>query len=263
MSVDKGQLARWLARHRDAALVRALGRSAASIVAALENDSADIESNGEARVLESLAHCDVRHVLDVGAHDGKWALSARRALPAAMIHSFEIDPTVRGRLEQRTAGSGVHVIGYGLSDEAGEVTLYVDDDNPETTSLVAFDAQRRQITCHVETGDAYLDERGIDRVDFLKVDTEGSDLRVLQGFGRALAEGRIGLIQFEFTLWAAVARTWLGDFYDLLSARRYEIGKVYPTSTDWRPYSPRDEIFVRANFLAVHTSRMDLKQAVS
>ena len=65
-------------------------------------------------------------------------------------------------------------------------------------------------------------------------------------------------MQFEFTLWAAITNTQLKDFYDLLGPVGYSIGKIYPTYIDWRPYKPEQEIYVRANFAAVHESRPDL-----
>jgi hypothetical protein len=38
----------------------------------------------------------------------------------------------------------------------------------------------------------------------------------------------------------------------------FSIGKVFPTFVDWRAYAVEHEIYVRANFLAVHRSRHDL-----
>ncbi len=43
---------------------------------------------------------------------------------------------------------------------------------------------------------------------------------------------------------------WLADFYELLEPAGFTIGKIYPTRVDWRAYTPRDERFLRANFLA-------------
>jgi len=96
------------------------------------------------------------------------------------------------------------------------------------------------------------------RISLLKIDVEGLDLSVLRGFSNAISEGRVGFVQFEFTLWAAITNTQLKDFYDLLGPAGYSIGKIYPTYIDWRPYKPEQEIYVRANFAAVHKSRPDL-----
>ena len=84
----------------------------------------------------------------------------------------------------------------------------------------------------------------------MKIDVEGADLDVLRGFAGALTAGRVRTVQFEFTLWAAIARVWLGEFYELLAPYGFEIGKIYPTRVDWRAYRPDHERFLRTNFLA-------------
>ena len=151
------------------------------------------------------------------------------------------------------------VADVGLADRVGTVPVHVDERYLATTSMIPLEVDRVVVDCAVETGDFYMDRLGIDGVDVLKIDTEGADLRVLHGFSNALAEGRIGLVQFELTLWAAIARTWLADFYELLEPAGFTIGKVYPTFVDWRDYRPEHEQFAfRANFAAVHRDRDDL-----
>ena len=64
------------------------------------------------------------------------------------------------------------------------------------------------------------------------------------------------VVQFEFTLWATIARTWLADFYDVLAPLGYDVGKVYPSAVEWRSYQPQHELFVRANFVATRDKRI-------
>jgi FkbM family methyltransferase len=253
-----------IGRQRDTKIGRWLGPPITSLGRAWENDNADPATNGEFRVLDAWTGVQVDTVFDVGAHHGAWAVHALSAFPVATIHCFEIESRARETLARVLSDEGRAVIAdVGLSDVDGTLDLHVDDEFPQTTSLVAMPEERRRIVqCAVETGDHYMSRNGITSVDVLKVDTEGSDLAVLQGFSGALAAGAIGAIQFEFTLWAAIAKTWLGDFYDLLTPLDFTIGKIFPTTVEWRDYHPEDEVFVRANFLAVHNSRHDLRQAL-
>lgn len=153
---------------------------------------------------------------------------------------------------------------FGLADVAGIVSGASPHGHPEMTSLLEHPAAgpSDRFECRVETGDRYLSERGVEVVDFLKVDAEGADLRVLKGFADAIRTGRVGAIQFEFTLWAAIARTWLADFYDFLEPAGYRLGKIYPNRVEWRAHRPEDEIFVRANYLAVNEHRDDMLAAL-
>lgn len=79
-------------------------------------------------------------------------------------------------------------------------------------------------TVVIETVDTILGARGIDMLDFLKIDTEGFERLVLEGASTALRGGRIHAIQLEYGLnWfrAAQARDnghatlhWLVEFFD-------------------------------------------------
>ena len=54
------------------------------------------------------------------------------------------------------------------------------------------------VTCTVRTLDEVRRELGVERINLLKIDTEGFDLQVLQGARQSLEEGRIDCIYLEF-----------------------------------------------------------------
>jgi FkbM family methyltransferase len=242
----------WLARHRDAKPVRVLHRIAAAFERAYENDSFRGESNGEAHVLGRIAPLGLGCVFDAGANVGDWTASALAA-GAERVHAFEIAPTTRAQLSARFATDArVRIADSGLASTAGIVRVSVNSRNSTIASSVItqLGPDDAIIECPVITGDQYCVDNGVEQVDFLKIDVEGADIDVLRGFDAMLAAGRVRTLQFEFTLWAAIARVWLGEFYDLLTPCGYEIGKIYPHYVDWRAYGPDQERFLRANFLA-------------
>lgn len=255
----KAATSNWVARNRQTRLGQWIGSTSMALARAYENDSGHSRTNGEYRILEAVAHTGITTVFDVGAHHGTWATHAAETFSTAAVHAFEIEPTNRAELTDRVGNNPrIVVVPFGLAEERGEVAVYVDEQFPDTTSMV-YSHDRPVTRCLVETGDGYLAEQGLDRVDVLKVDVEGLDLAVLRGFSDALARGQVGLIQFEFTMWAAITRTWLHDFYDLLEPFGFQLGKVYPSYVDWREWHPEHEIFVRANFVALHRSRDDMR----
>ena len=48
------------------------------------------------------------------------------------------------------------------------------------------------------TLDTFVEQHGIKNIDFLKIDTEGFELEVLQGAKQLLSEGKIGTVIFEY-----------------------------------------------------------------
>jgi hypothetical protein len=84
----------------------------------------------------------------------------------------------------------------------------------------------------------------------LKIDVEGHELNVLKGAAELLSSRRINFIQFEFGEADIDSRTYLRDFFDLLSDN-YDFFRIVPHGL--RPigaYSSAHEVFATINYLA-------------
>ena len=226
----------------------------------------DAQSNGELLVLNALAKTYGQGsgvvAFDVGANRGDYAQAILEALPEAKVHCFEIVPSIHEGLETRWRDhTGVVVNDFGLSDRAGDVgvTFYPNSQTEGRIHALRGTMPTEIVTGHVRRGDDYLAEQGIDRVDFLKIDTEGHELFVMSGFAKVLSEGRVTTIQFEYgSTWLA-ARTLLSDVYDLLSPMGYRIGRLFPDGAQFKEYRPfEDEHFRMGNYIAVRADREDL-----
>jgi FkbM family methyltransferase len=251
---------------RGGPLARGLYHQARRFVQAYENFDYDMDTNGEGSLLKRLAGADVKIVFDVGANRGDYALRCRAALTQAAVHCFEIVPETFAKLRKATAGvAGVTINDFGLSDRESEVEVQTCAADGLSTIVVETAAihgtrQWSAVRSRVITGDAYCTERGIDRVDILKIDTEGADHLVLQGFDGMLARGAVGLVQFEYGMTSIFTKFMLRDFHLYLEPRGFEIGKLMPGTVAFGPYRPRSEDFRGPNFVAVHKSRPDLRK---
>jgi len=256
----KSSLHRWIRLHRSHPVVRWAAAGATSLLRAVNNDSDHLGSNGESFVLDRLPK--IQLAVDCGANVGSWTAALTTRHPDAHVHCFEIHPGMASELRKRFADSErVTVHGIGLSDTAGDVEITFDPNQMPVTSLVETPDRRHwaRLVARVDRLDHVLDQR----VDLLKIDAEGHDLEVLRGASGLLDTNRIDVVQFEFTLWAAIARHWLADFYDELVPRGYRVGKLFPDGVEWRDYSPMDEAFERCNFVAVRAGRADLIELLS
>jgi FkbM family methyltransferase len=149
-------------------------------------------------------------VVDVGCRWG-FAQAWERLGDRSMIIGFDPDEAECARLsESYRANSQVRVVPQGLGAEAGGATLYVTED-PGGCSLFpsADDAVERhpglsggRVTATTEvavtTLDAWLATEDIDRVDVVKIDTQGSELGVLTGAAQALEAVRAVEVEVEF-----------------------------------------------------------------
>lgn len=182
--------------------------------------------SGEEPFLESLKKQPPRVVFDVGANEGNYVVSVRRHFPDAQIFAFEPHPRTFGRLAERCSGKADcfnlacdRANGeFELFDLAGEAGTQLASLSREALAPLGRDIEAFRI--QATTLDDFCAERGIERIDLLKIDTEGNERRVLEGAGRLLSQRRIEHIQFEFNEMNVASRSFLKDFIQLLPNHR-------------------------------------------
>jgi FkbM family methyltransferase len=135
----------------------------------------------------------VRTVLDIGANAGISALYFARLFPRATIHAFEPDPGNCEILQANAATEPrVKVHGVALGAEDGTLKLF-DSDDP--ANLGGFSAHEKGINAArakevpLRHAGRMLAEIGLDSVDVIKIDTEGSEWEILTSLDRGLLDG--------------------------------------------------------------------------
>lgn len=134
-------------------------------------------------------------ILDVGANIGQSALAYIKAYPQAVVHCFEPFPASYRKLRANTRLHDMittHQIGLGA--QAGLVRM---SDGAISTQnrILQGSAAEAGLEVAIHTGAAVMERLGLKHVSFLKIDTEGHDLEVLEGFAPVL--DRIDFIQVE------------------------------------------------------------------
>jgi FkbM family methyltransferase len=184
------------------------------------------------------------------------------------VHAFEIAPTTAAALANSL---GAHprctILPYGLGEADRSITLeFRPGLDVLTTRLIdagIHAAPAERIEGRIRRGDAHCADHGLDAIDLLKIDVEGGEPEVLDGFGAMVAEGRIGAIQFEYGMANITSRFLLRDFHARLGAAGYELGKLYPHGVAFAPWRPEAEDFRGPNHVAVHRTRPDWHAALA
>lgn len=163
-------------------------------------------------------------VFDVGANVGDYSRLIRRHASQAEVYAFEPHPETFAHLTKDAAQYGYLALNVGLSDVAGSQQIYDYADRGGTAHASLYQAVIEDLHKGVAAAwdveltslDALCHERGIEHIHLLKIDTEGNELKVLQGARETLEAGRIDLIHFEFNGMNVVSRSFFRDFYELL-----------------------------------------------
>jgi len=134
-------------------------------------------------------------MVDVGAHIGLYTMRAAQEVgDTGRVISAEPDPQSYAILKDNITQnhlSNVHAINAALSDRSGQMTFYACTD----PSLSGFELQpkaklREKRVVKTLTLDELLDSLGIDQVNWIKLDVEGAETKVLRGAKRLLARAK-------------------------------------------------------------------------
>ena len=151
----------------------------------------------------------IQTVFDVGAHHGETAREFSQRYPQARIYSFEPFDESFEELRRATAGHpGVVPVKLGLSDTPGLAKLHLNrgsatnsllPNTPESSQFQPseFCGETGTTEIGLTTLDAYCEQQNIGFIDLLKIDAQGSELRILHGARRLLAAGKVALFHCE------------------------------------------------------------------
>jgi hypothetical protein len=145
----------------------------------------------------------------------------------------------------------------GLSNKVEKLNVFSSDDNSEVGGVYNRDYVLGEILHdkveenNFTTIDLFCKDNKIDYINFLKIDVEGHELAVLEGTYSLFNSGNVDIIQFEFGAGNQYAKTYLIDFFNLLS-KKYKIYKLLRDGLDEiKSYSPDYEILLLTNFICV------------
>lgn len=148
-------------------------------------------------------------IIDVGC---RWGFAEKFIAAGGMFQIYGFDPDAHEcqRLRELYAGHSVALVPIGLAGTAGTKTLYLTQE-PACSSLLVPDTQLTEnypaLRCarlvgstEVETTtlDQWAVENGVASIDYVKLDTQGTELEILKGGVNSLRNVRCLEVEVEF-----------------------------------------------------------------
>lgn len=147
---------------------------------------------------------------DVGANSGYDSIPVANANPHLQVYGFEPTPEMISVIESKIQHiSNYHIIKKAVSDFEGTATFNVagqgdwgcssllefsDKSKTEWPGRTDFNVTQK-IQVDVIRLDKFIEENQIDEIDYIHIDTQGSDLKVLKGLGEKLSIVRAGVME--------------------------------------------------------------------
>jgi FkbM family methyltransferase len=145
-----------------------------------------------------------RVIFDIGANAGIFSLAALASNPKATVHAFEPTPEIDLRL--RATASMNHLAQLVINEMAvadwdGQAVLRrwrgEDNSNEGMNYITTEDLDADSEAVPVVSLDRYCGDRGIDRIDLLKIDIQGNEPLAFAGAAQMLRNRCIGTIFAE------------------------------------------------------------------
>jgi len=213
-------------------------------------DGHSVETSGEENVIRFIKKrgpLDSATIFDVGAHTGEWLQMFRKHSKQAKVFCFEPSPDAYHTLH-KTSDPHTTFVQSALGEQTGTAYLESNVLGDSQAHLLNSPTDKTN-SVPVTTVDMFCKKNNIQKIDLLKMDVEGYELKVLHGAREMLQKGAIRCIQFEFGS-LSEERPSLKEFFETLGNQYvfYRILKKGLRPINYRHYF---EIHTTTNFLAV------------
>ena len=144
-------------------------------------------------------------IFDVGANIGNYSNSIKSLSPSSILHSFEPHPKSFEILKNNSSKYNYFAYNYGLGKEKSKLKLYDYESQSEGTEHASLYKETFDNLYHekvisydvdVITIDDFIEKKKIEKINLLKIDTEGNDYNVLSGAKKSLKNELIDIIHF-------------------------------------------------------------------
>ncbi|MFY8072917.1 MAG: FkbM family methyltransferase [Pirellula sp.] len=196
---------------------------------------------------------------DIGANVGNTATKFASWFPESQIYCFEPISAAFDQLSLRMRNNP-RAICYrlGFSSEAG--SFQMTSKGTSTGNCIIKDGTAKpsvdKESVTISTLDKFTKENSVDRIGFLKIDTEGHDLKVLEGATELLDNKRVDFVQVECGISPTNQRhVQLSNLRDYLSDRGYVVFGFYDQTPEFSGnWSLRrvDAVFIRQTLATEH-----------
>lgn len=198
-------------------------------------------------------------IFDVGANRGNTTLKYLQLFPKATIHSFEPfadSYEILSNLYNKNLN--VHINKFALSNDIGSTILNINKSTDTNSFLESKKIGANSDKGYVSVGeilvdtntiDNYCSENNIKEIDILKIDVQGSEIKVLEGALDMLRAGTIKLIYIEtYFKQQYVDQPLFHDISKFLYSHNFLIQNIYDPYFSNNSMIWCDAIFVNSNF---------------
>ncbi|MDA7572624.1 FkbM family methyltransferase, partial [bacterium] len=195
--------------------------------------------------------------IDVGGHRGSYSKELLKQFNINNLIIFEPSIQNFNYLEVLFKDENIKVEPLAVSNELGNQMFYYNNKKSSLSSLYSrsiFIDNEDIISYEVEVTSLYeyISRNFPNKViDFIKIDTEGNEYKVIKGLGSKIK--MVKVIQFEFGSTTVDTLISFFEFWKLLKKNNFKLFRMGPNNLfQIHSYSNEDEHIEYSNFIAVN-----------
>ena len=209
------------------------------------------------------------NIFDVGANLGQTVEEMLEYFPKSNIYAFEPQPEVFKSLKEKFFLKNVKAFELAFSENESKEKFYINQKNHMTSSMNRINTnsisvknnyhpkgyfkelKEQQIYVNTSTIDKFIKTKDIRSIDILKLDTQGSEIKILKGAKETLAEGKVKVIISEchFDNLYCVDQHIAPNLFRILYNNNFAL---YDISHIYKNYETSQTLW--ADFIFVHTT---------
>ena len=213
-----------------------------------------VEKSGELFLMQKVGRL-LHSVVDVGANKGEWSdlVLSQASNNLSKVLLIEPGKAAFAIAQRKFEQDGrCTLLNVGVTDFDGMLAFNEEDNASETSSFVAtFIGGDAMTYAPVRKLDSILKEINFGYVDFLKIDCEGFDFKVISGASEQLKAQQVGILQFEYNFMWIKAGSTLKAAFDFLLSCNYEVYLLNDKGLSHFDVDFYQEFFNYSNFVAV------------
>ena len=205
----------------------------------------------------NIKNFNVKTIFDVGANIGESENYFSKHFNKSIIYCFEPTKQSFKNLTSNIKGSKTKCfnLGFGENEKMMEIEVYK---NPELSSFNSFNGpifeneEKHIEKIEIKTLSNFCYSNHIEKIDILKIDTEGFDLEVLKGAVDLLKDNKISLIQVEASMnHENTFHVYFTEFINFLAIYNFEIFALHDQILDFKVKKTK---LRRVNMSFIHKS---------
>ena len=192
---------------------------------------------------------------DIGANIGQTTDDIRNIFPDSEIWAFEPVKKTFEILKVNTNNKNVNCFQLGFGDKNFETEIFVKKDGSDSRMNSILNEENSNINSvekekiKIETLDTFCKIHDINKIDYVKIDTEGYDLKVLKGSYELLNDQKISFVEVEVSMNPEnTLHVKFEDVKEYMESFDYRVYGIYDQKNEWKTNTP---ILRRVNILFV------------